>query len=154
MTNFRFTLPPPEAPGATTFLEIPDEIVTSFGSGRRPPVKVTINGFTYRTTIAVYGGKSYVPVRRKVREGARITYHEPLDVSIELDHEPRTVHLPDDFSGALAADPMVRTAFDKLSYTHRKEYVDWITGAKRGETRRRRVEQTLAMLRDGRRTPK
>jgi hypothetical protein len=117
-------------------------------------VKVTINGFTYRTTIAVYGGKSYVPVRREVREGARIAYHEPLDVSIEFDHEPRTVDIPDDLAQALAADPVVRMAFDRLSYTHRKEYVDWITGAKREETRRRRVEQAMAMLRDGRRTPK
>jgi hypothetical protein len=152
--TFRGAVDMPEANGATSFLEVPAETVEALGAGKRPPVSVTLNGYTYRSTVAVYSGRYYLPVRKEVREGARITPGEPLDVSIALDSAPRTVEVPDDLSASLDADPQLRAAFDALSYSHKKEYVEWITGAKREETRRQRIEKTGTMLRAGVKTPK
>jgi uncharacterized protein YdeI (YjbR/CyaY-like superfamily) len=89
-----------------------------------------------------------------VREAAGSMAGQPLDVTIELDAAPRTVEAPQDLAAALDSDPALRTAFDALSYSHRKEYVDWIVGAKREATRRQRIERTAVMLRDGVRSPK
>jgi hypothetical protein len=152
--QFRGAVEAPGATGATSFLEIPSAVVEALGAGQRPPVAVTLNGYTYRTTIAVYGGRYYVPVRREVREGARVIPGQPLDVTVTLDQAPRTVEVPDDLGAALDGDPDLRATFDKLSYSHRKEYVDWIESARREATRRRRVEQAATMLRQGIRTPK
>jgi hypothetical protein len=144
----------PEMVGGTSFLAVPAGVVEALGSGKRPKVAVTLNGYTYRTTISVYGGQSYVPVRREIREASRITPCQPTDVAIELDTAPRVVEVPDDLAAALDAEAPLRQAFDQLSYSHRKEYVDWITGAKRHETRRQRIEKAASMLRQGVRTPK
>ena len=97
--TFRGAVEMPEANGATSFLEVPAETVEALGAGKRPPVSVTLDGYTYRSTVAVYGGRYYLPVRKEVREGARITPGEPLDVSITLDSAPRTVDVPDDLTG-------------------------------------------------------
>jgi Bacteriocin-protection, YdeI or OmpD-Associated/Domain of unknown function (DUF1905) len=153
--RFRAAVDSPSGTGATSFLKVPLSVVEALGAGKRPKVKVTFNDYSYRSTVAVYDGEFYLPVRREVREGARITFGEPMDVTLELDTAPREVEVPDQLAASLARDDAARAAFDKLSFSHRKEYVDWITGAKRKETRRQqRVEKMLAMLRDSVRTPK
>ena len=117
----------------------------------RAPVRVTINGHTFRTTIARMGGRTFVGLNREAREGTGVAPGDRVTVELVADDEPRTVELPPDLAAALDAD--LRAFFDSLSYTHRKEYVRWIEGAKRDETRRARVEKAVAMLRAGVRTP-
>jgi Domain of unknown function (DUF1905)/Bacteriocin-protection, YdeI or OmpD-Associated len=129
------------------FIRVPPEVMTVLGDKKRLPVKVTINGYTYRTTVAVYGGKFYLGVRREVRKAAGVAAGDQLVVVLEYDAELRTVDLPDPLRSAIEADPVMAAAFDKLSYTHKKELVQWVTGAKRVETQRRRMEQAIAMLR-------
>jgi hypothetical protein len=144
-----------EADGTTAFLELPAEVVVAVGGGRkRPPVRVTLNGYTYRSTVAVYGGKFYVPVRREVREAAGVRHREPLVVRLEPDDDPREVEVPEELAAALASEPDAGAAFARLSFSNRKEYADWVGTAKREETRRRRVGQAVEMLRAGVRTPK
>jgi hypothetical protein len=129
------------------FIRVPPEVVAALGRGKRVPVKVTLNRYTYRRTIAVYGGQHYLGLRREVREAAGVAAGDQLTVGLEYDAELRTVDLPDGLRAALGADAESAAAFDKLSYTHKKELVQWVTGAKRAETQRRRMEQAMAMLR-------
>ncbi len=121
--------------------------MAALGERKRAPVKVTLNGYTYRTTIAVYGGKSYLGVRREVREAAGVAAGDRLVVGLEYDADLRTVDLPDELQVALKADPSAARKFDALSYTGKKEVVAWVTSAKRTEPRRRRLVQALEMLR-------
>src|SRR5881275_1208536 len=136
-----------EADQGACFIRVPPETLTALGQRKRAPVKVTLNGYTYRTTIAVYGGKSYIGVRREVREAAGVTAGNPLTVGLEYDAEIRAVDLPQALRRALEADAAAAAAFEKLSYTRKKEFIQWVTGAKRADTQRRRMEQALAMLR-------
>lgn len=152
--TFRAAVDMPETTGATSLLEVPAAAVEALRAGKRPAVLVTLNGYTYRSTVAVYDGRYYLPVRKEVREASGVTPNTPLDVSIALDTAPRTVEVPDDLAAALNAAPDVAPTFEGLSYSHKKEYVTWITEAKRDETRRQRVQKTVTMLRDGIRTPK
>ena len=136
-----------ESDQGACFIRVPPEALTALGEGKRLPVRVTINGYTYRTTIAFYSGKSYVGVRREVREAARVEAGDPLTVGLEYDPEPRTVDLPEAVRAALEVDPATALAFEKLSYTRKKAFIQWVTGAKRAETQRRRMEQAMATLR-------
>ena len=115
----------------------------------RAPVRGTVNGYPFRTTVATYGGRYFLGFRREVREAAGFDDGDRLSIVLELDDEPRTVEVPEELRAALAADPEARAAFDHLSYTHRREYAEWVSGAKREDTRRARLERTAAMLRDG-----
>src|SRR5204863_6178549 len=135
-----------EADQGACFIRVPPETLTALGQRKRAPVKVTINGYTYRTTIAVYGGKSYLGVRREVREAAGVKAGDPLTVGLEYDAELRAVDLPQALRRALEADAAAAAAFEKLSYTRKKEFIQWVTGAKRAETQRRRMEEAMAML--------
>src|SRR5438552_7795290 len=136
-----------ESDQGACFVRIPPEVLTTLGQRKRAPVKVTIKAYTYRTTIAVYGGKSYIGVRREVREAAGVMAGNPLTVGLEYDAEIRAVDLPQALRRALEADAAAAAAFEKLSYTRKKEFIQWVTGAKRADTQRRRMEQALAMLR-------
>ena len=131
-----------------TFFEVPLDVPTIFGRAR-PPVRVTIGDHTYRSTIAVYGGRYFLPLNRQNREAAGVAAGERVTVELEADLEERTVEVPDDLRAALDGDDEARSAFESLSYSHRKEYADWIVEAKRDETRRRRVAKTLERLRAG-----
>jgi hypothetical protein len=144
--HFTAAVQSPEGTGATAFIEVPESIVAALESTRRPPVRVTLKGYEYRTTVAVYGGRYYLGVRKEIRDAAGVILDEPIDVSVELDAEPRTVELPDDLANRLAAQPELQAAFAGRSYTQRKEYVDWVTAAKRPTTRERRIERVLAQL--------
>lgn len=106
---------------------------------------MTINGYPYRTTVAVYVGKSYLGARREVREAAGVAAGDQFSVMLEYDAELRTVDLPDVLRATLEADPASAAPFEKLSYTRKREFIQWVTGAKRLATRRR-MEQAMAML--------
>jgi bacteriocin resistance YdeI/OmpD-like protein/uncharacterized protein DUF1905 len=129
------------------FIRVPPEVMTALGQRKRAPVNVTINAYSYRTTIATYRGKAYLGVRREVREAAGVAAGEQLTVGLEYDAELRTVDLPGSLRATLGADPRAAAAFEKLSYTRQKEVVQWLNGAKREETQRRRMERVIAMLR-------
>jgi uncharacterized protein YdeI (YjbR/CyaY-like superfamily) len=103
--------------------------------------------------VAVYGGRSYLPVRKALREAAGVAAGDAVVIELEADEQPRTVEPPPDLAAALAGDPDARAAFDGLSFTHQREYTEWVAEAKREATRRRRVDQAVEMLRDGRRHP-
>jgi len=116
----------------------------------RPPLRVTIRGHTWRTTPGVCGGVAYIGLNKDVRAVVGVDAGDRVRVAIELDTEPRTVTVPDDLQAALADDRDARVAFEKLSYTHRREYVAWIDEAKRSETRARRVAGTIEGVLAGR----
>jgi hypothetical protein len=133
-----------------TGIEIPEKIVEALESGKRPAVKVTINGYTYRSTVAVMGGVYMVGVSAEHRAGAGVAGGDKVDVDIELDTAPREVSVPADFAAALDAAPEARKMFEGLSNSNKSWHVLQVTGAKTEETRQRRIEKSIAMLRQGR----
>ena len=133
-----------------TGIQVPDDVVAKLGSGKRPPVVVTVGDYSYRTTVAPYGGAFYVPLAAEHREAAGVAAEQEVDVSIELDTAPREVSLPDDLAAAM--DDHTRAAYDALSFTHRKEWVRWVEEAKKPETRTARIEKTVAGLKAGKKT--
>jgi hypothetical protein len=128
-----------------TGIRVPAEVVAGLDAGKRVPVTVTINGYTYRTTVAPYTGMYLIPLSAENREGAGVRAGEVVDVDIERDTAPRAVTVPADLAEALDAAG-VRATFDGLSFTRRKEYVVAVEGAKKPETRRARIERAVAEL--------
>jgi hypothetical protein len=141
-----------QAEDSGVFFEVPLDVPAVFGKARAP-VQGTINGHPFRSTVAVYGGRSFLPVKKALREVAGVAAGDAVDIELEADEQPRTVDPPPDLAAALAADPEARAAFEGLSFTHQREYAEWVAEARREETRRRRVDQAVEMLRDGRRHP-
>ena len=135
-----------------TGLQVPNDVVAGLGAGKRPAVRITINGYSYRTTAMFMGGRFLVPLAAEHRDGAGVSAGEEIDVDIELDTAVREVIVPADLATALAGQPSVQAFFDQLSFTHRKEWVRWIEDAKKPETRQARLIKTIDELRDGRRT--
>lgn len=133
-----------------TGVRVPDEIVEALGSGKRPAVTVTINGFTYRSTVAVLGGASMVGVSAENRAAAGVAGGDEVEVDIELDTAPRQVAVPPDFAAALDAEPKARATFDGLSNSNKGWHVSSITGARTDETRQRRIAKSIEMLSQGR----
>ena len=133
-----------------TGLQVPEDVVTALGAGKRPPVVVTVGGHTYRTTVAPMGGAFWIPLAAEHREAAGLTAGDEVDVVVEHDPAPREVALPDDL--ATAFDDDVRAFFDGLAPSHRKEWVRWVEEAKKPETRAARVQKTVESLRAGKRT--
>jgi hypothetical protein len=138
--------------GERPLVEVPFDVKERFGRARAP-VRGTVDGAEFRTTVAVYGGRYYLGFNREIRDRAGIAIGDEVEVALELDREPRTVDVPPALAGALEGDPQAKAAFDGLSYTHRNEYARWVAEAKRDETRERRVEKAVAMLRGGVRHP-
>ena len=133
-----------------TGIRIPPEIVEGLGAGKRPKVSVTIRGFTYRSSIAVVDGAYMVGVSAENRAGAGVAGGDEVDVDIELDTAPREVTEPADFAAALDAEPSARRTFEGLSYSNKSWHVSQIEGAKSAETRQRRIDKSIAALREGR----
>jgi hypothetical protein len=133
-----------------TGIQIPDEIVEALGRGKRPPVTVTINGYSYRNTVAVMGGAFMVGVSAEHRAGAGIKGGDQIDVDIELDTAPREITVPADFAAALDGEPNARRTFDALSYSNKSWHTLQIEGAKTDETRQRRISKSIETLREGR----
>jgi uncharacterized protein YdeI (YjbR/CyaY-like superfamily) len=134
----------------TTGIRVPDELVAALGPSRRPAVRVTVNGYTYRTSVASVNGAFMVSVSSDVRKNAGVAGGEEVDVEIELDTEPRGVDVPADFQMALSRAPEASRFFEALSYSHKSAYVLWIQSAKKDETRQRRIPEAVRMLSEGR----
>ena len=133
--------------GNNVGIEIPDEVVAELG-GKRVPVVVTIDGgYSYRSTTAVMGGRNLVGVSAEHRAASGVTGGQVVQITIVRDAAPREVDVPPPLAEALAADPVAAAAWEKLAYSHRKEHVRAITEAKADETRIRRVQKAVAMLR-------
>ena len=130
-----------------TGFEVPADVISALGASKKPPVVVTLNGFVYRTTVGVMGGRSLIPVSAQIRAGAGVAAGDELDVQIELDTEPRQVEVPADLAGALAADAGLQEAFGRLSYSQQRQHVLAVEGAKTDATRQRRVDGVLSKLR-------
>ncbi len=142
MTTFTTTL---VQSGNNVGIDVPEEIVLGFGAGKRVPVKVTINGYSYGSTIAVMGGKYMVGVAAVHRAAAGVAGGEEHEVTIEHDLAPRTVEVPPDLAAALA-HAGARDRFDALAYSYRKEHVRSVVDAKAEATRQRRVAKIVAQL--------
>jgi len=133
-----------------TGIRVPDEVVEALGAGRRPAVRVTINGFTYRSTVAVMGGVSMIGVSAENRAGAGVVGGDEVDVDLQLDTAPRQITEPADLAAALDAQPAARRMFDNLSYSNKSWHVLQIEGARTDETRQRRIRKSVDALSDGR----
>jgi hypothetical protein len=131
-------------------IEVPPEVVEALGSGRKPPVRVTINGYTYRSSVATVSGAFMIGVSNDVRRAAGVAAGEEVDVELELDTEPRVVQVPGDLAEALEADEAARGAFDRLTYSNKRRIVMLVEDAKTPETRQRRIDKSIADLRGGR----
>ena len=128
------------------FVEVPFDVEKVFGS-KRPKVKAMIEGVSYRGTLVRMKSENHLLlILKSVREQIGKTFGDEVKVSVELDVEERVVAVPLELKRAFKSDKEAKAAFEKLSYTHQKEYVNWINDAKKDETQVRRVLQTLEML--------
>jgi len=144
----RFTVELERVGKTATMFRVPFDLTEAFGRAR-PPVKVTIRGHRWRTTPGVYGGIGHVVVNREVKAATGVDAPDRVAVVMELDTEPRRISVPKDLAVALAADADAKAAFSKLSFTHRREYVEWLEEAKRPATRARRIAATVDQVRAG-----
>jgi hypothetical protein len=133
-----------------TGFRVPEEVVQAFGSGKRPAVTVRIGPHAYRSTVAAYGDVYMLPLSAENREAAGVAAGDEVEVELELDTAPRVMEVPDDFASALDAVPAARRTFDGLSYSNQRFHVESVTGAKTDETRQRRIEKSVSVLREGR----
>jgi len=145
--TFRATI---EQSGKTaTGIPVPAEVVEALGAGKRVPVRVTLGGYTYRTTVAPYNGAYMIPLSAEHRAAAGVEAGQAVDVGIEVDTEPRTVEVPADFAKALKANTAARARFDALAYSHQRRWVLSIEDAKTPETRARRIAKAIEELGGG-----
>lgn len=134
----------------TAGFEVPESVVESLGGGRRPKVSVTVNGFTFRTSIARMGERYLLGVSAERRTEAGVAAGDVVEVEVELDTAPRELEVPQPLAEALARDSQARAFWETLSYSNRQWHVLQVTSAKTDTTRERRVEKSIGMLRDGR----
>lgn len=133
----------------TTGIPVPDAVIEELGAGKKPKVRVTIHDYTYRTSIASMDGKFMLSVSAEVRENAGVAGGDTVEVHLELDTEPREVTIPDDFADALSQNKQAKQFFDGLSYSNKRRLVLAIEGAKKAETRQRRIGKTVDSLAEG-----
>ena len=143
----RLTLELQRTGGNTTGFQIPDEAVAELGGGGRPKVAVTLNGFTFQSSIAKMGGSYWLGVSAERRAAAGVEGGQVYDLDVELDTAPRVIETPEDLRAALEAEPALSAKWQKLSYSHQREHVEAINSAKAPETRARRVAKAIEMLR-------
>jgi hypothetical protein len=129
-----------------TGIEVPAEIMTALGGGKRPKVTVTLNGFSYPSTVGSMGGLSLIPISAQVRDRAGVAAGDEVDVDIVPDTGPRVVEVPADLATALSAEPVARQAFDHLPYSGQQRYVLLVEQAKTLQTRQRRIDKTVTEL--------
>ena len=132
--------------GTTTGFVVPDEVVQALGAGRRPKVVVTVNGHTWRTSIASMGGRYLLGASAAVREAAGIAAGQTYTVRVEVDTTPRTVDVPDDLAAALAASPAATAAWAGLSFSRQRQHAEAVLAAKKPETREHRVATVVERL--------
>ena len=133
----------------TAGIPVPPEVLEGLGGGKRPAVTVTVNGYTYRTTVGSMNGRSMLSFSSAHRAASGLMGGESVEVELELDTAPRTVEVPEDLAAALAAEPAAQATFDRLSYSDKSWHVLQVEGAKAAETRARRIEKSVAMLKEG-----
>lgn len=131
--------------GNNTGIEVPSEVVEQLASGKKPKVVVDVNGFEYRSTVAVMGGKFLIPFSADKRAATGLAGGDPIRVTLTLDTAPREVEVPADLAAALD-DAGLRATFDALAPSYRKAHVTSVEGAKAAETRARRVAAVVAKL--------
>ncbi len=148
--SFKAILVRPEGVGTWTFLSIPPDVSETFGSKSQVRVKGTINGYPYRTTALPMGdGTHYLVVGKDIRQHIGANRGDTVQVTLELDTEERHVELPEELKAAFATQPQASAAFEKMTYSHQKEWVNWIMSAKQAETRLRRIERAVALIAQG-----
>jgi Bacteriocin-protection, YdeI or OmpD-Associated/Domain of unknown function (DUF1905) len=143
--KFRAYVEPPEPMRG---LEVPPEVVEALGGGKRPPVTIALNGHSWKSRVAIMRGRYLLGLSKANRQAAGVVTGDEVEIDLELDVDPRVVVEPPDFARALDADPVARSAYDRLSYGRKREQVLAIESAKKAETRRQRIEKALAKLRD------
>lgn len=143
--QFRSVVEPPEPMRG---LEVPAGVVEALGGGTRPPVTITVNGYSWRSRVAIMRGRHLIGLSRANRQAAGVDTGDEVEVQLELDTEPRIVVEPPEFTRALDADPVARAAYDRLSDSRKREQVRSVGSAKKPETRARRIEAALERLRD------
>jgi hypothetical protein len=129
-------------------LEVPPEVVEALGGGKRPPVTITINGHSWKSRVAIMRGRYLLGLSNANRQATGATVGDEVEIELELDDEPRVITEPEDLARALDADPAARAAFDRLSYSRKRVLVLSVDGAKKAETRQRRIDKALAELRE------
>ena len=127
-----------------TGIRVPESVVAGLGPGRRPAVRVTVGGHTYRSTVAVMGGAFMIPLSAENRALAGVSAGDEVDVEVELDTAPRDVEVPQDLAAALDADAAARSAFDALSYSNRRRWVLSVEDARTAQTRQRRIDKVVS----------
>ena len=129
---------------------MPGKVVERLGSSKPPAVRATINGYTYRSSVASIGGRFMLGVSAKVREAAGVAGGDKVEIDLELDTEPREVEVPPDFAKALNKDAKAKRAFEALSYSRKLRLAGPIADAKMPETKQRRIDKAIVALREGR----
>ena len=132
-----------------TGIEVPPQIMDALGGGKKPAVTVTLNGYAYRSTIGVMGGRSMIPVSAGHRGNAGLSAGDSVQVTLELDTAPREVDVPEDLQSALDANPTALAAFARLSYSGKRQHTLSVEGTKNPETRARRVAKAVGTLSGG-----
>lgn len=135
--------------GNKTGIEVPEQVVSELAAGKRPPVVVTINGKSYRSSIAVMGGQNLITLSAANREFVGVAAGETVEVQLDLDTQPRIVEVPEDLAAALAAEPAAQEFYATLSYSAQRRYVEPLGEAKTAETRSRRIAKVVADLKAG-----
>lgn len=129
-------------------LEVPRDVVEALGAGRRPRVSITVNGHSWNSRVAIMRGRHLLGLSNANRKAAGVVTGDEVEVQVEVNPEPPVVAEPADFARALDADPAARAGYDRLAYSHKREHVIAIESAKKPETRKRRIEKAVVMLRD------
>ena len=137
------------ASGNNTGIVVPEEVIGQLAAGKRPAVLVDVNGYQYRNTVGVMGGKHMISISAAVRRATGLKGGDPIRVTLTVAEAPPEVQIPADFAEALAADEQARTFFGKLSNSMQRYHVDNINAAKSAETRQRRIDKAIALFRDG-----
>jgi len=133
--------------GAWTFLEIPFNVEATFGSKARVSVTGTLNGFPFQNSLLPQGdGTHAMAVNKGLKAGAKADAGDLVSVCMEVDHSARTIDVPAELTRVLEAQPEARAAFESLSYSHRKEYAEWVAGAKQDKTRVSRAEKAVPLI--------
>ena len=134
-----------------TGIEVPAAVVEALGAGRRPAVAVTLNGYAYRSTVAPFADGVYMlPVAAEHRNAAGLTAGDEVEVTLALDTAPREVEVPPELAAALDGDPAAKAFFDGLSNSNKKVFTLSVSGTNNPETKARRVEKAIALMREGR----
>lgn len=137
------------ARGNNTGIVVPPDVVEQLAAGKRPSVLVDVNGYQYRSTVAVMGGTLLIPFSAAHRAATGLAGGDPIEVTLTVADSPRAVEMPADFAAALDADPATRPFFDGLANSLQRYHVDNVNAAKSAETRQRRIDKAVALFREG-----